>query len=127
MKSLQEVANIIHFSNAWYILIVPLVLAGFDFLTGFIKAWREKDIQSSKLRDGISKKFGEMIIIIISLFLQYSIGMPKEIAVFIAIYIGVTELISIAENLSKIGVPVPKWITERLKNIAEDSKNEQDN
>lgn len=122
MKSIQEVANIIHFSNAWYILIVPLVLSGFDFLTGFIKAWKEKDIQSSKLRDGISKKFGEMIIIIISLFLQYSIGLPKEISVFIAIYIGVTELISIAENLARIGVHVPKWITDRLKNIAEDSK-----
>lgn len=121
MKSLQEVANIIHFSNAWYILIVPLVLAGFDFLTGFIKAWKEKDIQSSKLRDGISKKFGEMIIIIICLFLQYSIGMPKEISVFVAIYVGVTELISIAENLARIGVHVPKWITDRLKNIAEDN------
>lgn len=120
MKNLQEVANAINFSNAWYILIVPLVLAGLDFLTGFLKAWKNKDIQSSKLRDGLTKKFGEMIIIIVSLFLQYSVGLPKEISVFIAIYISATELISIAENLEKMGVRVPKWILKRLAQITEE-------
>lgn len=125
MKNLQEVANAINFSNAWYILIVPLVLAGFDFLTGFLKAWKNKDIQSSKLRDGLTKKFGEMIIIIISLFLQYSVGFSKEISVFITIYISATELISITENLEKMGVRVPKWILKRLAQVTEEGADDE--
>lgn len=121
MQSLQDVANIIHFEKSWYILIVPLVMMGFDYLTGIMKAVHNHDIQSSKLRDGLMRKFGEMITIIISLFLQYSIGLPKEITIFISIYIIVMELISIIENLDAIGVKVPKWIKDRLLNVAEEN------
>lgn len=124
MHTLQDIENVINVNNSWYILIVPLVMAGCDYLTGFIKAWRDKDIQSGKLREGLSKKFGEMIIIVISLFLQYSIGMPKEISVFLAIYISITEIISILENLAKIGVKIPKWLTKRLADFAEGADHE---
>lgn len=119
MHTIQDIANVIHVTNSWYILIVPLVLAAFDYLTGFLKAWKNNDIQSGKLREGLSKKFGEMIIIIISLFLQYSIGMPTEISLFLAIYIAITEIISILENLAKLGVKIPKWITKRLSEFSE--------
>lgn len=121
MKSLQDIANIIHFEKSWYILIVPMVMMAFDYLTGIMKAWHNHDIQSSKLRDGLNRKFGECIVIIISLFLQYSIGLPKEITTFISIYIIVMELISIIENLDAVGVKVPKWIKDRLVSIAEDN------
>lgn len=124
MKNIQDVANVIHFTNSWYILIVPLVLMGFDFLSGFLKAWNAKNIQSSILRSGISKKFGEIIIIVLSLFLQYSIGLPKEISIFIAIYISIMEIISILENLEKLGVRIPKWIKERLAETLEEAADE---
>lgn len=120
MESLQEVANLIHFDSAWKILTVPLVLMGFDILTGFLNAWRKGKISSSKLRDGIVHKFGEMLIIIISLFLQYSLGLPKEISVFIAVYIIIMECISILENIERLGVKIPKWLKDRLKNVVEE-------
>lgn len=120
MKTLQDIANIIHINHSLYILIVPCVLAACDYLTGFIKAWRDKNIQSGKLREGLSKKFGEMLIIIISLFLQYSIGLPDEISSFIAIYVSLTELVSILENLAKLGVKIPEWLSKRLAGLAEE-------
>lgn len=120
MKTLQDIANIIHINHSLYILIVPCVLAACDYLTGFIKAWRDKNIQSGKLREGLSKKFGEMLIIIISLFLQYSIGLPDEISSFIAIYVSLTELVSILENLAKLGVKIPEWLSKRLADLAEE-------
>ena len=122
MKSLQDLANLIHFEKTWYILIVPMVMMAFDYLTGIMKAWHNHDIQSSKLRDGLNRKFGEVIVIIISLFLQYSIGLPNEITTFVSIYIVVMELISIIENLNAIGVKVPKWIRDRLVSIAEENE-----
>lgn len=121
MKSLQDIANLIHFEKTWYILIVPMVMMAFDYLTGIMKAWHNHDIQSSKLRDGLNRKFGECIVITISLFLQYSIGLPKEITTFVSIYIIVMELISIIENLDAIGVKVPKFIKDRLMSIAEEN------
>lgn len=124
MESIQQVANIIHFNASWKILIIPLILMGFDILTGFINAWKKKEIDSSKLRDGIVHKFGEMIIIILSLFLQYSLGLPKEISTFIAIYIVIMECISILENCEKLGVKVPKWLKERLKKVVEEGEKE---
>lgn len=120
MESIQQVANLIHFDAAWKILIVPLVLMGFDILTGFFNAWRRKQVSSSKLRDGIAHKFGEMLIIIISLFLQYSLGLPREIAVFIAVYIIIMECISILENIERLGVKIPKWLKDRLKSVVEE-------
>ena len=119
MYSLQNVANMIHFDHAWKIIIVPLVLMGFDILTGFINSWKRKRISSSKLRDGISHKFGEILIIIVSLFLQYSLGMPEEICTFLTIYIIIMECISILENCEKLGVKVPAWLTDKLKSVAE--------
>ena len=119
MYSLQDVASMIHFDHAWKIIIVPLVLIGFDILTGFINAWKCKRISSSKLRSGIANKFGEMLIIIVSLFLQYSLGMPEEICTFLTIYIIIMECISILENCEKLGVKVPAWLTDKLKSVAE--------
>ena len=119
MYSLQDAASMIHFDNAWKIIIVPLVLIGFDILTGFINAWRCKRISSSKLRDGIAHKFGEILIIIVSLFLQYSLGMPDEICTCLTIYIIIMECISILENCEKLGVKVPAWLTDKLKSVAE--------
>lgn len=119
MYSLQDAASMIHFDHAWKIIIVPLVLMGFDILTGFINAWRRKRISSSKLRDGIAHKFGEILIIIVSLFLQYSLGMPEEICTFLTIYIIIMECISILENCEKLGVKVPAWLTDKLKSVAE--------
>lgn len=120
MDSLQDVTSMIHFDHTWKIIIVPLVLMGFDILTGFINAWRRRKISSSKLRDGISHKFGELLIIIVSLFLQYSLGVPEEICAFLTIYIIIMECISILENCEKLGVKVPSWITDKLKSVAEE-------
>lgn len=125
MESIQQVANIIHFNASWKILVIPLILMGLDILTGFINAWKGKEIDSSKLRDGIVHKFGEMIIIILSLFLQYSLGLPKEISTFIAIYIVIMECISILENCEKLGVKIPKWLKGRLKKVVEEGEEEE--
>ena len=122
MYSLQDVASMIHFDHAWKIIIVPLVLIGFDILTGFINAWKCKRISSSKLRSGIANKFGEMLIIIVSLFLQYSLGMPDEICTCLTIYIIIMECISILENCEKLGVKVPAWLTDKLKSVAEEGE-----
>jgi toxin secretion/phage lysis holin len=117
----------VHFATKSFILIVPMILMLVDILTGFVNAWRNHDIQSSKLRDGIVHKFGEIIIIVLAIFLQFSIGMPKEVTMFASVYIIIMEVISILENVSKMGVQVPEWLTKRLKSAIKDESEETSN
>lgn len=122
MEEIKAMADMFHVSNDWYLLLVPVVIMGIDILTGFLNAWNKDEIKSSKLRSGLTKKFGEMITIIIGMFLEYTIGLPSEIVTFIVIYIVATELISIVENLTKMGVKLPSWLTKRLATIVEESE-----
>lgn len=121
MPEIKRVADMIEVTSEWYYIIVPVVIMGLDILTGFLNAWRDKQIQSSKLRSGLTKKFGEMVIIIIAIFFQYTIRLPEEIVLFIVIYVVGMELISIAENLTKMGIKVPSWITKRLAAVVDDA------
>ena len=54
---------------------------------------------------------------------QYLVGIPVQIPVFISAYIVIMELISISENLGELGVPIPNWLTKRLKVLVEDEEN----
>lgn len=116
----------VHFANSAYIILVPAVLMVIDIIVGILNAWKSKTIKSSKLRDGIVHKFDELIIIIVALFLQFTLGLPREIPVFSATYIIIMELISILENLAKSGVKVPEWVTKRLANVLEDANKEKE-
>lgn len=116
----------VHFANSAYIILVPAVLMVIDIIVGILNAWKSKAIKSSKLRDGIVHKFDELIIIIVALFLQFTLGLPREIPVFSATYIIIMELISILENLSKSGVKVPEWVTKRLANVLEEADKEKE-
>lgn len=116
----------VHFANSAYIILVPAVLMVIDIIVGILNAWKSKAIKSSKLRDGIVHKFDELIIIVVALFLQFTLGLPREIPVFSATYIIIMELISILENLSKSGVKVPEWVTKRLANVLEEADKEKE-
>lgn len=122
----SDVNLTVHFANSAYIILVPAVLMVVDIVVGILNAWKSKSIKSSKLRDGIVHKFDELIIIIVALFLQFTLGLPREIPVFSATYIIIMELISILENLSKSGVKVPEWVTKRLANALEEANKEKE-
>lgn len=122
----SDVNLTVHFANSAYIILVPGVLMVVDIIVGILNAWKSKTIKSSKLRDGIVHKFDELIIIIVALFLQFTLGLPREIPVFSATYIIIMELISILENLSKSGVKVPEWVTKRLANALEEANKEKE-
>ena len=44
--------------NEFYPFIIALIFNAFDLISGIVAAVREKNLQSSKLRDGLFKKVG---------------------------------------------------------------------
>lgn len=117
MDVLLPVLPKIHFVNEWWNYIAPLIFIGLDFLSGFISAWIKKEIKSSKMRTGIAKKIGEFMMIVLMAVTTFCMGLPHQLITIVSAYIMFMEAISILENLSKLGVPVPAWIRNVLNNI----------
>lgn len=93
-------------------------MIGIDFVTGLVYAWASKTFQSSKMRTGLSKKVGELAILVIGEILSFAFGLPKYIMGGVALYIIIMELMSIFENLDKMGVPVPKLVKRVINNVS---------
>lgn len=116
MHDLMNILQDFEFRNAFWYLILPLILMGFDVLTGFLNAWIKHEVKSAKLRVGLSKKVGELSILVIGDLFTYALRLPSEVIKFLAFYIIFMELTSIIENLDKLGVPIPKSIKKVINN-----------
>lgn len=115
----QGIIENLRFTQDLWIVLVPLILMAVDIMTGFINAWAKHDIKSSIMRQGLARKFGELVIIGIAQLFLYSVGLPKGIASGVSFYIGLMELISICENLDKLGVPIPRFVKRALRSAEE--------
>ena len=93
-----------------------MILMGIDIATGFINAWIRKEVSSSRLRSGLGKKIGEVSILVIGELFTYALRLPKDMMKFFAAYIILMEIISIIENLDKLGVPIPGRIKKVVNN-----------
>lgn len=124
MEEIKELLNTFHFTNEIWAVMIPIILMGIDVLTGIVNAWVKGEIKSSKLREGLAKKFGEISVIIIGEIFVLGFGLSNFLADGIAIYLIIMELISICENLDKLGVPIPQFIKKAL---AETNEKIQDN
>lgn len=126
MKDVMNTLQGFEFRNAFWCLILPIILMGFDILTGFVNAWAKREIQSKKLRTGLSKKVGEIAILVIGEFISFALRVPPEVMKFLSLYIILMEIVSIFENLNKMGVPIPKFISNVLNNVSDTIVNSDD-
>lgn len=118
-------------------LIVPvLVLLLFmliDYGTGMVRAWRARELSSKVGVDGIVKKVGYMVLVVVAMGVDYliwsaldavSVTLPFSLwfGMLVTIWLIINEMISILENLGEIGVPIPEFLKKiigRLKNGVE--------
>ena len=118
MEELQMLQNLFEGFAVNTNLLTYAVLIGIvtDFLTGIVKAYRENGkLSSSKLRDGGFKKAGIMLVIVLSYGLSILFNDNNHV-IFNAVqaYYVYTELISVLENLSEIGVAIPSILLKVL-------------
>ncbi len=121
---LELLLNQIKSVNSYRVLILPFSLMGIDFLTGVFNAWATGHLKSYRMREGLNKKFAEISIIVVSLIFTWVLMIPKYIVYGFAVYVVIMELISICENLDKMGVPIPKFIKAALRNAEYKIQNE---
>ena len=127
-------AGLLYYLNIMAIPVIVLVcIMLIDYITGMISAWVNAELSSKKGIIGIVKKICYLFAIAAAMgidWLIYSgmgqIGIKLDYTVFfgvlVTIWLIINEIISILENLAKIGVPLPKFlmaVIKRLKNTTE--------
>lgn len=90
-----------------------------DIITGFVKAWATKTLDSKVLRKGLLHKFSEIFLCGISYGAEYAthyITIDISIPLFNATcgYIVLMEIISVFENLTTINPDLSKFIGKYL-------------
>lgn len=113
---MEEFINaIISLKDTQSIFILCGIFISFDILTGYLKAIKKKEINSSISRDGFIKKLGWITAIIFGYLIKYMIGVDMFLFISAIVCIA-TEGISIYENLGEIGVKLKfKKYFEKLK------------
>lgn len=115
---MEEIIQNIHFTNIWWAIAVPLILMILDIFTGLVIAWRNGDFRSSIMRTGLSKKFGELVYVLVGILTKFAVG-TELILYFTVGYICLMEISSLAENCEKLGVPMNPKLKEKLNNEKE--------
>lgn len=116
---MEEIIQNIHFTNIWWAILAPMILITIDILTGLVIAWRNGDFKSSVMRTGLSKKFGELVYILVGILTKFALG-TELILYFTVGYICLMELSSLAENCDRLGVKIPDKLKEKLNNNKEE-------
>lgn len=114
MTNFTNILDKVKFANEIWVFIIPGVLMAIDILTGSLNAWAKSNFKSFKMREGLVKKCGEITILAIGQLFTIGLVLPTYIMSGISFYIIFMELISICENLQKMGVPIPKFIKKAL-------------
>ena len=109
----------IQFSHLYWVFLLPAICAAADIITGWLQATINSCWDSTKMRKGLFRKGGEMLVIVLAYVIYIALSIPVEIVKGVAIYIVIMEIVSVIENLDLCGVPMPTWITHRLKKIAD--------
>lgn len=124
---LIDIKNSISTAEENKLLLLPFILMVIDILTGLTHAWATGHLKSYKMRDGLNKKVGEITILLVGIMFTWTIGAPKYIMIGLTVYIIIMELISLSENLDKMGVPLPKPLKNALRNAEYKLNNEENN
>lgn len=114
---MEELMNL-HFTNNWWAVGVPLILMVLDIITGYYNAWENKQVSSSKMRDGLGKKCAELCYIVVGFLFKFAFGI-EIVMYFMIIYVCYMEIVSLAENCTKLGLPLPDKIKSKLNNKEE--------
>lgn len=89
----------------------------FDLITGLIKAFKEKNYDSSVMREGLFHKCGSVLCVVFGVLVDYTqgyldLGVTMPVALAICGYVVMMEIGSIIENVCAIN---PDILPDKLK------------
>lgn len=98
-----------------YVIVGIFIL--FDFITGLLKAFKNKEYTSTLMREGLFHKVGSILVIGFGALVDYGqtfldLGVSIPVGITICAYVVLMEIGSIIENICLIN---PKILPEKIK------------
>ena len=87
-----------------------------DIVTGFIKAYDQKNVSSKKMKHGALAKVSIWCVVVVSIILSAYLG--TDLTTYIVGYYLIMEIVSILENISRINSDLLPEKLMKLFNIA---------
>lgn len=108
-------------------MMIYVVACGFillDIATGLLKGLNQKNLNSTILREGLYHKIAELVAIVGSSFLEYSmqyvdlgVGNNLPIVNTVCIYIIIMEVVSCIENICIVNPQLSKLFSPYLEKL----------
>lgn len=91
----------------WHIPLIMMLFVLIDILSGLIKGYIQKDLSSTKLRQGLANKSTYVLVVALAYVCEYAmlymdLGFTAPLVPLACTYIIVTEIVSIIENVAEI-------------------------
>lgn len=106
-------------------LIVLISFMALDYFTGVLRAWINKEVSSDVGLKGIARKCVIFVVLIVAVMLDRLINTGAGTWVFrtlVAYFYIANEGISLLENCSGLGLPIPEKIKEALAQLKNGEK-----
>lgn len=91
-----------------------LIFMAFDYVTGIVAAYVNKELCSEKGAKGLAKKVAVLLLVWVSHYATRAINVDYDLGAWVATAYSINELISIIENCRRAGVPVPQRLVDAL-------------
>lgn len=125
IKSLSDGALIGYAFGGWTtMLTLLLILVVLDWLTGWAAAWIGGELKSRVGYYGIARKVGIFAIVMVAHLVDMVLGDAHYFRDVVIFFYLANELLSVVENLGRMGVPIPNVILNAIKIF--ESKGEQE-
>lgn len=114
--------GIAYFLGGWDTALQTLILVmSLDYITGVCKAIKKKELNSKTGIWGIIKKFGYLIIVMLSVVMDKIAGDTGAIRTMVIYFFVANDGISILENWGDMGLPLPQKLTDTLEQLKNDN------
>lgn len=104
------------FDVSFKALLIIMIL---DYLTGIMSAYKEKKLSSKIGFKGILKKCLYIVLVIVGVTVDNLLGHPNVTRIAVIYYLIANDGLSIIENLTELGVPIPIKLKESLQQLKE--------
>jgi toxin secretion/phage lysis holin len=108
-----QVVHAYLFGNVKYIDLLSLLML-LDIITGVLKAIKNKTLRSRTAWYGYARKIGVFIAIIAVNIIDVIMGLGGAVVYTTVLFYIANEALSVVENLSELGVKVPKIVMDKL-------------
>ena len=109
------------FGGADGIFLTLIVFMSVDYITGVCAAIVNRQVSSRIGAKGLAKKMGILCVVVLATLIEKNVIDTTALRTAVILYYISNEGISIFENITRMGVPVPKKMKELLSQLTDEN------